>query len=219
MDYLAVVFDLDGTLLDTLADIAEAANRVLVQHGFDPHPQDSYRQFVGEGVRVLFQRSLPPAACRDEVLAACAEDFRQAYAECWNVQTRAYEGIEDLLSALVTRGVRLAVLSNKPDVFTKSCVREYFPQFPFEPVLGQRDGTPRKPDPAGAREIAAAMDLAPNRFLYLGDTAVDMRTALAAGMFPVGALWGFRPLPELVSGGARAVIERPAELLQWFGAG
>jgi phosphoglycolate phosphatase len=95
-------------------------------------------------------------------------------------------------------------------------VREYFPAFPFEVVLGQREGTPRKPDPAGAREIAAAMDLAPQRFLYLGDTAVDMQTAVAAGMFPLGALWGFRPLPELLSGGARAVIERPGELLQWW---
>jgi phosphoglycolate phosphatase len=219
MDYSAIIFDLDGTLLDTLADIAEAANRVLVQRGFAPHPLDSYRQFVGEGVRVLFERSLPHEACSDEVLAACGEDFRQVYAQCWNVQTRPYDGIEDLLSLLVTRGVRLAVLSNKPDVFTKSCVREYFPQFPFEAVLGQRDGTPRKPDPAGAREIAATMDLAPDRFLYLGDTAVDMQTALAAGMFPVGALWGFRPLSELLSGGARVVIERPAALLQWFAAG
>ena len=148
MDYAAVIFDLDGTLLDTLADIGEAANRVLIQRGFPPHPPDSYRYFVGEGVRVLFERSLPGDACRDDVLAACAEDFRQAYAECWNFRTRPYDGIEDLLSALVARDVRLAVLSNKPDVFTKSCVREYLAQFPFEAVLGQRDGTPRKPDPA-----------------------------------------------------------------------
>lgn len=217
MDYAAVMFDLDGTLLDTLDDIGEAANRVLIQRGFAPHPPDCYRYFVGEGVRVLFERSLPPEACCDELLAACAEDFRQAYAECWNVRTRPYDGIEDLLSALVARGVRLAVLSNKPDAFTKSCVQEYLARFPFESVLGQRDGTPRKPDPAAALEIAAAMDLAPDRFLYLGDTAVDMQTALAAGMFPVGALWGFRPLSELQSGGARAVIERPDGLLQWFG--
>lgn len=216
MDYSAVIFDLDGTLLDTLDDIGEAANRVLIQRGFAPHPPDSYRYFVGEGVRVLFERSLPVEARTADVLAACAEDFRRAYAECWNVQTRPYDGIEDLLAALVGRGVRLAVLSNKPDVFTKLCVREYFPRFPFAAVLGQRDGTPRKPDPAAAREIAAAMDLAPERFVYLGDTAVDMQTALAAGMFPVGALWGFRPVAELLSGGAREVIDRPAELLRWF---
>jgi len=210
------MFDLDGTLLDTLADIGEAANRVLVQRGFAPHPLDSYRYFVGEGLRVLIERSVPGGTCSDELLAAYAEEFRQAYAESWNVHTRPYEGIEELLSALVARGVRLAVLSNKPDAFTKSCVEEYLARFPFEWVLGQRDGTPRKPDPAGALEIAAAMDLPPGRFLYLGDTAVDMQTALAAGMFPVGALWGFRPLSELQSGGAQAVIERPGELLQWF---
>jgi phosphoglycolate phosphatase len=217
MSYSAIIFDLDGTLLDTLADIAEAANRVLVKHGLSAHVLDSYRQFVGEGLRVLFERSLPGEACNEELLAACAEDFRQAYAECWNVRTRPYDGIVELLSCLVTREVRLAVLSNKPDAFTKACVRGYFPEFPFESVLGQRDGVPRKPDPAGALEIAAAMDVAPDQFLYVGDTAVDMRTALAAGMFPVGVLWGFRPLPELLAGGAQAVIQRPQELLRWLG--
>jgi phosphoglycolate phosphatase len=216
MQYSAIVFDLDGTLLDTLADIAEAANRVLVQHGFPAHEQDSYRQFVGDGVQVLFERSLPRAACTAERVAACADDFRQAYAECWHIRTHPYDGIEALLSTLVTRNVRLAVLSNKPDNFTKACVREFFRECPFEAVLGQRDGVPRKPDAAGALEIAAVMDLAPDQFLYAGDTAVDMQTAISAGMFPVGVLWGFRPLPELLAGGARAVIERPAELLRWF---
>jgi phosphoglycolate phosphatase len=177
---------------------------------------DSYRQFVGEGVQVLFERSLPSEACTGELVAACADDFRQVYADCWNIRTHPYDGIEALLSTLVTRNVRLAVLSNKPDRFTKACVREYFPDFPFEAVLGQRDGVPRKPDPVGALEIAAVMDLAPDEFLYVGDTAVDMQTAIAAGMFPVGVLWGFRPLPELLAGGSRAVIEHPAELLRWF---
>lgn len=216
MPYTAVVFDLDGTLLDTLADIAQAANRVLVQRGLAAHDIDAYRLFVGEGVRVLFERALPPTACSDELIAACAEDFRQAYAECWNVQTRPYEGIDDLLAALVARGVRLAVLSNKPDEFTQACVREYFARFPFEAVLGQREGVPRKPDPAGAREIAAQLDIAPERMLYVGDTAVDMQTALAAGMFPLGVSWGFRPRSELLAGGAQALIDRPAELLPWF---
>ena len=219
MRYSAVVFDLDGTLLDTLADIADAANRVLVKHGLAAHELDSYRQFVGEGVRVLFERSLPREACTSERVTACADDFRQAYAECWNIRTHPYDGVEELLSALVDRNVRLAVLSNKPDNFTKACVREYFPKFSFEAVLGQRDGVPRKPDPAGALEIAAIMDLAPDQFLYVGDTAVDMQTALAAEMFPVGVLWGFRPLTELHAGGARAVIEHPAELLRWFAPG
>jgi phosphoglycolate phosphatase len=216
MPATAIVFDLDGTLLDTLTDIAQAANRVLVQRGQAAHDVDAYRLFVGEGVRVLFERALPPSACSDELLAACAEDFRQAYAQCWNVQTRPYDGIEDLLAALVSRGVRLAVLSNKPDEFTKACVREYFFRFPFEAVLGQREGVPRKPDPAGAHEIAALLDVAPERMLYVGDTAVDMRTALAAGMFPVGVSWGFRPRSELLAGGAQALIDRPEELLAWL---
>ena len=216
MQYAAAVFDLDGTLLDTLADIAHAANRVLVQRGLPAHPLDAYRRFVGEGVRVLFERSLGDVPDKEQMMAVCSEDFRQAYADCWNVQTRPYDGIDDLLTALVHRGVRMSVLSNKPDRFTKACIREYFPEIRFEAVLGQRDDVPRKPDPAGAREIAALMDLPPERILYVGDTAVDMQTANAAGMFPVGVLWGFRPLAELLDGGAQAVIEHPAELLRWF---
>ncbi len=219
MSYSAVLFDLDGTLLDTLADIAAAANRVLAQHGAPTYPVAAYRHFVGEGVRVLFERSLPQASGVDETLAACVDQFREAYAQCWNDQTRPYDGIEDLLGTLVSRGVSVAVLSNKPDVFTKACVQEYFPTIPFVTVLGQREGVPRKPDPAAALEIASLMNLPVERILYVGDTAVDMQTATGAGMFPIGVLWGFRPREELVASGARELIAHPRELLERMAIG
>ena len=131
----------------------------------------------------------------------------------WNVHTKPYEGIPELLDALAARGLKMAVLSNKPDEFTKRCVDEYFGLGRFEAVLGQREGVARKPDPAGALEIAERLGLPPECFVYLGDTAVDMQTAQSAGMYAVGVLWGFRPLEELREGGARAVIRQPMELI------
>jgi phosphoglycolate phosphatase len=215
--FSAIIFDLDGTLLDTLADIANAANSVLLQHGFAAQPLDNYRHFVGEGVRILFRRALPERYRKDEVVEACALAFREAYSRLWNVHTRPYAGITDLLAALRACQLRLTVLSNKPDMFTRRCVAEYFPDDEFQVVIGQRDGVPQKPDPVGAREIAKLLSIPADRFLLLGDTAVDMQTARAAGMYPVGALWGFRPLEELQAGGAETVIRRPAELLDVLG--
>ncbi|MBC8874196.1 MAG: HAD family hydrolase [Planctomycetes bacterium] len=213
MRFSAVLFDLDGTLLDTLADIAHSANRVLAELGYPTHDIDAYRQFVGEGLIVLFRKALPAEVDPDEVMASCAEGFRVAYGREWNVRTRPYDGIRELLDALTARQVEMAVLSNKPDAFTKQCVREYLPEYQFRLVLGQRDGIPRKPDPAGALEIIDAMGVPADEFLYLGDSAIDMKTAAAAGMHAVGALWGFRSLEELQQSGAKAVIHRPSELL------
>jgi phosphoglycolate phosphatase len=215
--FSAVIFDLDGTLLDTLDDIAHAANDVLLQQGFPAHPLDAYRYFVGEGVRILFRRALPETSRSDEVVEACALAFRDAYSRLWNVHTRPYAGVADLLAALRTRQLKQAVLSNKPDLFTRRCVAEYFPKDAFQVVLGQREGVPQKPDPVGASEIADRLYIPADRFLFLGDTAVDMQTARAAGMYPVGALWGFRPLEELQEGGAEVVIHEPAQLLDVLG--
>jgi phosphoglycolate phosphatase len=213
MDCRAILFDLDGTLLDTLADIAHAANRALERFGFGIHAPDEYRLFVGEGVDMLFRRALPEEHRGPDVIARCVESFRSTYARTWNVHTKPYEGVPELLDALAARRLKMAVLSNKPDEFTKRCVNEYFPQGRFEAVLGQGHGMPRKPDPAGALEIARSLAVPPESFLYLGDSAVDMQTARSAAMHPVGALWGFRSLEELRDGGARAVIRHPMELI------
>ena len=213
MEFPAVIFDLDGTLLDTLADIADSANRVLAARGWPTHPVDAYRQFVGEGASRLFERALPADRRQPEVVAECVAGFRQAYAENWNVQTKAYDGVAELLDALSARDVMMAVLSNKPDSFTRRCVDEYLSRWRFEVVLGLREGVPRKPDPAGALEIAARLDAATDRFVYLGDSATDMRTARSAGMRAVGAAWGFRSMDELESAGAEVVIQRPMDFL------
>ncbi len=150
MQVRAVLFDLDGTLLDTLADIADAANGVLRSRGFPEHPPEAFRAFIGEGVAVLFLRALPPDRVSDELVARCVEEFRAAYAKNWNVQTRPYEGIPALLDALTRRGLALAMLSNKPDEFTQLYADAYLARWPFPAVFGSREGVPRKPDPAGA---------------------------------------------------------------------
>jgi len=153
MNFRAILFDLDGTLLDTLADIADSANRVLAGHGYPTHPIDAYRHFIGDGLVRLFGRVLPADQRGEEVIAECVGGFREAYAENWNVRTRRYEGVADLLDAATARGLKMAILSNKPHAFTRRCVDAYLSAWPFQAVLGQRDGVPRKPDPAGAREI------------------------------------------------------------------
>ena len=214
MESRAVLFDLDGTLLDTLADIAHAANEVLEHLGFATHPPEAYRRFIGDGVAVLFRRALPPGHDEPERVARCVADYRETYGRVWNVRTRPYDGIAALLDGLTSRGLGLAVLSNKPDDFTGLCVAEYLARWPFRAVLGHREGTPRKPDPAGALEIVHRLGVPAGQFLYVGDTAVDMETARSAGMRPVGAAWGFRPAEELWAAGAETVIAQPADLLE-----
>jgi phosphoglycolate phosphatase len=213
MQYDVVLFDLDGTLLDTLADLGNAVNEVLAVHGFPAHPLDSYRYFVGEGVVRLIEAALPEDARRPDTIASCLRAFRENYGQCWSVETRPYGGVPELLDVLTARGLKLAVLSNKPHSFTQLCVQKLLPNWAFEAVFGQREGVPQKPDPAGALEIARLLGAVPSRFLYVGDTAVDMQTARAAGMFPVGVLWGFRPREELAESGAQALIAHPKELL------
>ena len=144
----------------------------------------------------------------------CIADFQGEYAAGWNVHTRPYPGIIELLQSLQHRGLKLAVLSNKPDAFTKLCVRHYLAAFAFEVVLGQREHVPRKPHPAGAREAAETLGLNVEEILYVGDTAIDMQTARSAGMYPVGVTWGFRPREELAQSGAAAIIDQPQQLLE-----
>jgi phosphoglycolate phosphatase len=216
MTYQAVLFDLDGTLLDTLADLGNAVNRVLAARGLPTHPLDAYRYFVGEGARLLVTRALPENRRDAAPIAACLAGFQADYDQNWQVETRPYPGVADMLDALSARGLKLAVLSNKPHDFTQRCVRELLPRWTFDPVFGLRETVPRKPDPAGAIEIAARLNIPPANFLYLGDTATDMQTARAAGMFPVGALWGFRSAQELAESGAEVLLEEPEGLLGFF---
>jgi phosphoglycolate phosphatase len=208
-----VVFDLDGTLLDSLADLAESMNEVLESLGFPPHPVPAYKYFVGDGMEVLARRVLPEAARDAGALAQVVAAMRRVYGGRWDRKTRPYAGIPELLEQLQARGLRRAVLSNKPDDFTRLTVERLLAPHPFDLVQGVGPGTPPKPDPTGALAAAARLRVEPAACLYLGDTATDMQTACRAGMWSVGALWGFRTREELEESGARAVVERPDQVL------
>jgi phosphoglycolate phosphatase len=213
MKYQAVLFDLDGTLLDTLEDLAESMNQVLKRMGYATHQVDEYRLFVGDGMEMLAARALPTRVSRAEI-EECSIAMREEYGKRWADKTHPYPGIPDLLNSLTQRNIRLAVLSNKPDPFTKSIINKFLADWHFDPVLGARPGVPKKPDPVVALEIASTLKIPPEKFLYLGDTNTDMKTAIAAGMHPVGVLWGFRTAEELTSSGAKTVIRDPMELLK-----
>jgi phosphoglycolate phosphatase len=208
-----VLFDLDGTLLDTLDDLADSTNAALAQLGFPPHPLDAYRYFVGDGVTNLILRTLPEAHRDEATVARTVDLMRRIYGEHWADKTMPYPGVPELLDALAERGVKMAVLSNKPDDSTKLCVAKLLPNWRFDAVIGASKAVPPKPDLAGVRQIVAKLGVPVEQFLYLGDTNTDMQTANAAGMFAVGALWGFRPAEELREAGARVLIERPGDLL------
>jgi len=215
--FKAVLFDLDGTLLDTLADLGNAANRVLEHNGFPTHELEAYRYFVGYGMRNLMVRALPETEQEDEVVVdRYFADMQEDYGRNWKVDTDLYPGIADMLDGLQARQVRMAILSNKPDDFTRLCVADYLSRWSFDQVAGERPPMPRKPDPAGALAVAGAMGLTPAEFCYLGDSAVDIQTAGAAGMYAAGALWGFRTREEMENAGSRTCLEKPADLLSFF---
>jgi phosphoglycolate phosphatase len=218
MRYEAVLFDLDGTLIDTVDDIGDSANRVLLNRGFPIHPISAYYQFVGEGIRVLFTRALPKEKQNEELINICLKEFVEDYRRNYDVKSKPYNGIPEMLNALNVRGLKLAILSNKPDLLTKDCVTSLLSNWDFDVIFGQRDSVPRKPNPQAALEIAEKLSISPSDFLYLGDTSIDMKTAVSAGMFPIGAAWGFRSVKELNENGARVIIDKPIQLLDFIKA-
>ncbi len=216
MNYRAVIFDMDGTLLNTLQDIGEAANKALRANGLQQYPLESYNFFVGEGVRRLFEYALPPDLINEKMLEKCIDSFLEEYDKQWNINTQLYPGIAEMLSNLTDLGVKLSILSNKPDAFVKQCTDHYLNQWKFEEVMGHSETIPRKPDPTGALLIAEKLKIPDTEILYLGDTGIDMVTANAAKMKAIGALWGFRSREELVNAGAREVIDKPGQILEYL---
>ncbi len=213
MRYRAIIFDLDGTLLDTLDDLANSMNTVLYGLGFPVHEKEKYKYFVGNGIVNLARVALPENHRTDEEIKNCVERMNTEYDRHWADNTHPYSGINELLDGLVLKNIRMAVLSNKPDEFTGVIIKKYFSRWKFDVVFGARPLVPVKPNPAGALEIAGLLEISPSEFLYLGDTNTDMKTANAAGMYAVGAAWGFREERELLDSGAKAVIHNPRELL------
>ncbi len=214
MNYEAVLFDLDGTLLDTIHDLTDSMNVVLGRSGFPGHSAETCKNFVGDGIEVFALRALPEAHRDSATVARCAADMREEYRRRWSLKTRPYDGIPDLLDGLTRRNLKMTVLSNKPDDFTKAMVAELLFKWRFDPIMGALPSVPKKPDPALAMEISKRLDVPTEKFLYLGDTGTDMKTATAAGMFPVGALWGFRTADELTASGAKILVEHPREVLR-----
>jgi|WetSurMetagenome_2_1015567.scaffolds.fasta_scaffold10875_3 phosphoglycolate phosphatase len=223
MNAAAALFDLDGTLLNTLEDIADAVNRALGSLGFPEHPVDAYRYFVGEGIAELARRALPLECRGTDDLRECLAAVSREYGGGLLVKTKPYDGVPELLAELAGRGIRCAVVSNKPHELTLRSVGALLAGVPFGAVLGERKGVPPKPDPAIAVEAASILGVSPARCVYVGDSGIDMKTATAAGMYPVGVLWGFRDEKELADNGAKSLVKHPLDLIKLvderFGAG
>lgn len=217
MNYGAVVFDLDGTLIDSLDDLADAVNRALGMNGFPARGVGCFRHFIGGGTENMVRRALPESGRDEETVRKCLGDFNRVYGERFNVKTRLYDGIPELLDEISARGMKKAILTNKPHGFAEKYVEHLLSDWSFEAVVGQREEIPRKPDPSGALGISRELGVSSSETVYLGDSGVDMMTAVGAGMLPVGVLWGFRTGEELRENGAKHLIESPMELFSVIG--
>ena len=213
MQYKAAIFDLDGTLIDSLADLADSANEMLAGFGFPRHDLDKYRYFVGNGSRKLIERCLPAEKAAD---SAFVDEALAKYKLCYDKnlthKTVCYEGIMDMLMALQAKHIPLGICTNKHQSAADIIVDKLFPKDMFVSVIGDCKDMPRKPDPKKVLLIAAKMGVKPAEVAYFGDTSVDMDTANNAGMLPIGVTWGFRPQEELVEHGAKILLDTPMEL-------
>ncbi len=208
-----VIFDLDGTLLNTIEDLATACDVVLKHNGLPTYSLEEYQEFVGSGIMRLVERALPENRRTEEFVAKVRAEFLEYYFENIDKKTRVYSGIEMLLNELQDRGVAMAVASNKFQEGTRKLVASFFPNIRFEAVLGQRPNVPLKPHPYIVRDIIQITSFTPDKILYVGDSGVDIETAKAAGVESVGVSWGFRPVEELEQSGADHIIDNPAEIL------
>lgn len=194
-----VIFDLDGTLLDTVADLATATNHALEALGFPTHPIPAYYNFVGRGINNLFRGALPEGNKDDDTVARMRAQFVPYYNEHNTDASRPYPGIPELLTSLQQRGIRMAVASNKYQAATEKLIAHFFPEVSFAIVRGQCDGFPMKPDPAIVDLIRGSLSVGREETLYVGDSGIDMLTAHNAQVESVGVVWGFRPVEELTS--------------------
>jgi phosphoglycolate phosphatase len=213
----AVIFDLDGTLLDSLFDVGSSMNRVLSARGYPERELDEYRFFMGQGAYILAERALPPGADEDEITAA-AREYNRVYTSRTRDNTKPYAGVPEALRAIGAMGAPMCVLSNKSDLQVAPMIGVYFPGVSFAMIRGQREFVPTKPDPVCALEFAALVGVAPENIAFVGDTATDMDTAVNAGMYGVGVLWGLRGAEELLLHGAKRLIKSPDELPGMFAA-
>lgn len=214
MTIKGIIFDLDGTLLDTLVDISEAMNYALRVNGFSEHPHEEYRYFVGSGVDVLIERVLKNTNATTSDFQNVKETYLKRYEQTQHNKTKPYEGILELINELTIRNIKLAILSNKPHADTLTVVNNYFDINKFIVIFGARKGVDIKPSPDSVYEILELFDLAKDEVLYVGDTDIDMKTANNAGLVSVGVSWGFRTPEELRKNNAKFIIDKPSDLLK-----
>ncbi len=214
--FKAVIFDLDGTLLDTIEDIKDSMNLVLRRRGFKTHSVDFYKSAVGQGTEMLVIDSLPEDKRSEELIKECLKELKENYSKMWANKTKPYPGIVELLRELNLRKIPLSILSNKDDRFTKSIVEHFFPDFKFEFVFGSREGVPKKPSADVPLYIAKKTGIEPKDYIFVGDSSFDMLTAKNSGMFPLGVSWGFKSVDSLLESGAKAIINQPLELLNFL---
>lgn len=215
-NFKAVIFDLDGTLLDTVEDIAISVNHVLEHNSLPKHNLDDYRQFVGRGIGKLVEQATPEHLHSESFLRKIYSEVIAEYSKNLDHYTKPYLGITELLDGLAEKNIRMAILSNKAHEFMDDVVQSYFTNWQFEVIFGARKNVPTKPNPYSVFEIMQIMRLLPAEVVYVGDTDIDMQTANAAGVYPVGVAWGFRKREELIQNGAKLIIDYPHELLKLF---
>ena len=210
--YKAVIFDLDGTLLNTIDDLSDAVNYTLTKYCYPTHTVEDYKYKVGNGMRKLLERSLPEGRNTEADIDNAMEIFMPYYAKHKMDKTAPYENIPELLKELKSRGIKTAVVTNKAHSAAVPLIDEVFPLL-FNCVTGQKDGVPTKPDPTAVFDTMKTLDVTADECIFVGDSAVDMQTAKNAGCFALGVLWGFRKADELIENGADKLISEPKELL------
>ena len=215
MGIKAVIFDVDGTLLDTYRDLANAVNYALKENGLPVHAPEEYKYFCGNGTEKMIERALPADKRSDELIAYLKKFYLEFYNRHTGEETRVYSGIKELIAELKLKGVKLGVVSNKIDCMTQVVIKEYFGNC-FDYVTGQREGVATKPDPAMVLEAMKALNVEPSECIFVGDSGVDALTGANSGAFMIGVLWGFRDEKELMDNGADVVVSEPKEILQYI---
>jgi len=213
MKFKGIIFDLDGTLVNSLEDISDAMNKVLQGLNYPTHTYDTYQYFIGSGLRNLVSKALPATNNSDEQIEICFECMINEYREICTLKTKPYDGIVELLENLTSQNIKMAVFSNKADELTKKIATEIFPNH-FDQAVGLSTEALKKPNPFEALEIGKKWNLKPEEILFVGDSDIDMQTAVNANMFPVGVTWGYRTEEELKNSGAKLVVNKASELIE-----
>lgn len=213
MKFKGVIFDLDGTLVNSLEDIADAMNSVLQGRNYPTHDYDTYQYFIGSGLRNLVSKSLPETHNDEKHIDHCYQLMIEEYRDNCTNKTKPYDGIIELLDHLISHNIKLSVFSNKSDELTKKITTTLFPNY-FNPIVGLSIESLKKPNPSEAIEISKSLGLKTEELIFVGDSGIDMQTAANANMFAVGVSWGYRPEEELTANGAKYILNHPLDLIK-----